>query len=302
MIDIIASLYENGYLMISTPNKYYGCSINIEDSELCGSDNLILTVAGKKSRAKLTSRGELVCKLLPSKIQMTKYRCKYDFDPTDVLFTLKMPNCLFMYLSTNCYFIMPTVGGYVLGTTAILYNTSLRDTTSAAHVLQGYSIHNQVKVFKFTEANLSDSTSISSGKFILLHNIYTDSLLALNGKMYFIQGGYRFLIYANDKLSAIVSKQLSEIAPIHDTLIPSYTLITEGPKHALIVDSDTDVFIGDHKFPILGKNVNLTKFAVYVDDVLYYLVNDMLYQNDAAYALTTEGEEAIYAIDGTCAF
>jgi hypothetical protein len=300
MISIIAGLYENGYLMISTPNEQYSCAINIEDSELCSTNNLILTVDGKKSRAKLTARGELVCKILPSKIQMTKYKYKYSFDSMDVLFTLKMSNCLFMHLlSANCHLTLPTNGGYVLGKTALLYNTGLTDLITAACVLQGYSIHNKVKVFKFTEAELSDSIKILSGEFILLFNIYTDLMLALKGKMYFIQGGYRFLIYTDNKLFAIVSNQLSEIAPIHDTLIPSYTLITEGPKHALIMDSDTDIFIGDHKFPILGKNVNLTKFAVYVDGVLYYLVNNMLYQNDSAYAMTTAGEEVIYAIDCT---
>lgn len=300
MISIIAGLYENGYLMISTPNEQYSCAVNIEESELYSTDNLILTVDGKKSRAKLTARGELVCKLLPSKIQMTKYRYKYSFDSMDVLFTLKMPNCLFMHLlNANCHVILPTTGGYVLGKTAILFNTNLRDLANTAHVIQGYSIYDQVKVFKFMEAELSDSIKISSGEFLLFFNIYTNSLLALNGKMYFIQSGCRFLIYTDNKLFAIASNQLSEIAPIHDTLIPSYTLITEGPKHALIVDDDTDIFIGKHKFPILGKNVNLAKFAVYIDDVLYYLVNDMLYENDRAYALTTAGEEAIYATDCT---
>lgn len=281
-------------IIISSSGSFYSCkyAINIDKSWVCA-DSTTLKLATKETFDKyyMTSKGFLVSDALDLNIKMTKYCNIYDLSEIDFVF--KMPECTIICSQLNKYYLLI---GKILPFKKSLLCDTLPVNFSEANVITNYTKQKSLHLFKFKNANLFTDLSLSDGEFIILHNRTDVALLALHGNVYSIDKNCYNLIFTKGKLHEIIDKKLIEIMPLHDTVIPSYTLITEKPTFAYMHAKQTDIYIGAIMFSFITTNVRLVNFAIYLDDVQYYYYCKMLY-NNSGYAISSNGTKVIYTQD-----
>lgn len=281
-------------IIISSGGSFYSCkyAINIDKSWVCA-DSTTLKLATKETFDKyyMTSNGFLVSDALDLNIKMTKYCNIYDLSEIDFVF--KMPECTIICSQLNKYYLL--IGKILPFKKSLLCDTPPVNF-SEANVITNYIKQKSLHLFKFKNANLLTDLSLSDGEFIILHSRTDAALLALHGNMYSINKNCHNLIFTKGKLHEIIDKKLIEIMPLHDTVIPSYTLITEKPTYAYVNDKGTDISIGATTFLLGTKNVRLVNFAIYIDEVRYYYYNTLLY-NDVGFAINATCKKIIYTQD-----